>query len=531
MSKNEPPANPTLNEFREYIEDVTSQMSIWRHGSEGFWTAIRIAELKSSIDVHGSSDRFAFARGRRTWQDAQGVMVRWGHERKALEPFVDRFSSNRRLWESGVSALKRAAQRPQVDTAIGGVYIGHHGYETAGRAIRFPATRDLGIEAWEHSVDPYFKGQLPDTSAVRSEMEALQSWAQDGTGGTALSDELYMAARRVGRHLRQQAPRELPASVQLPGFSLGDGHKMWDVIHGHAWVALLLLRARQDMAATLLCPLRDVLIAELAAETDSASAEAFIDFLTFDEARHPDPALAPLIQSDGRIAFTPTLIINSRFERNLLKLLALRHDLYGPVGDLRGKEGAKQVGNLMRSIAGVDVAERVSVKRAHGQAGDFDVVAVDPKSRRGLICEVKWPAPPDSILEISKAEDEIIKGQEQLSGLKREIAAGTAVVEVPVGWRPLEEIDWTYGVVCKGQTPCTDRLLNHEIHATSWEVLWHRPSRTLDDIRTAITSRPPRLSEGSGFTSNWSRQKIGGYWVETEGIAHVDLAATATLSP
>jgi hypothetical protein len=525
MSTQTAPPDPTLDQFREYMDGVTRQMPIWRHGSEGFWTSIRIAELKGSVDAQGATDRFAFARGRRMWQDAQGVMVRWGHEIGTLEPFFDGLSSKRKIWERGTSALKHAAQRPQVDTAIGGFYIGHHGYETSGHIIRFPATRELGIEAWEHSVDPYFKASLPDTSAVQSEIQALQSWAQESGSRDDLTNDLYLAARRVGRHLRQQAPRELPGSIELPGFTLGDAHKMWDVIHGHAWIALLLLRARQDVTASLLCPLKDALIDDLAAESDTSKAEAFVDFLTFDADRHPDPALAPLIQTAERIVFTPTLIINSRFERNLLKLLALRHDLYGPVGDWRGKEGAKQVGNLMRSIQGVDVAHRVAVERAQGRAGDFDVVAVDNAIGRGLICEVKWPGPPDSIVEISKAEDEIIKGQNQLVRLKREIAEGEAVAKLPKGWRPFEDTDWTYAVICKGQAPCTDRLLKHEIYASSWEVLWNRPSRTLDEVRTAIAEGPPRLSEEIGFTRNWSRQKIGVYTVEIEGIGHVDLDA------
>lgn len=525
MSTQTPPPDPTLDQFREYMDEVTRQMPIWRYGSEGFWTAIRIAELKGSVDALGATDLFTFARGRRTWQDAQGVMVRWGHEVGTLEPFFEELSSKRKIWESGTSALKRAAQRPQVETAIGGFYIGHHGYETSGHVIRFPATCDLAIEAWEHSVDPYFKGSLPDTSAVQPEIEALQSWAQESGSRDDLTQNLYLAARRVGRHLRQQAPRELLGSIELDGFTLGDAHKMWDVIHGHAWIALLLLRGRQEVSASLLCPLKDALIDDLTAETDAARAEAFVDFLTFDPDRHPDPALAPLIQTAGRFVFTPTLIINSRFERNLLKLLALRHDLYGPVGDWRGKEGAKQVGNLMRAIQGVEVAERVAVERAQGPAGDFDVVAVDNATGRGLICEVKWPAPPDSIVEISKAEDEIIKGQDQLVRLKREIAADVALVRLPKDWRPFEDTDWTFAVICKGQTPCTERLLTHEIHASSWEVLWHRPSRTLDEVLNAISGGPPRLSEGTGFTRNWSRQKIGAYTVETEGIGHVDLEA------
>lgn len=472
-----------------------------------------------------ASSLFNFARSRRTWQDALGVFIRWGVEVGALSPFFETMSASRHVWRHCVTALKEAATRPQIETALGAVPIAHNSYETDGYAIRFPATRRLGVEAWEHSVDSYFKAALPDVSGIQGEIRELQKWiggARDGRSST-MTDRLYQDARRIAKRLRQQTARQLPSDVELPGFSLGEAHEMWDVIHGHSWVALLLLRGTNDVSASLLSPHRDDLLRDLSRVAGDSSAQAFVDFLTFDPSRHPDPALAPLVAVDDRVCFSPTLIIDSRFERNLLKLLAMQPHLYGKVGEGRGRDGARQVGSLLCSGSSTMVAEEVKVLRDGQAKGDIDVAAVDLRSGLGLMCEVKWPAPPDSILEISKAEDEIIKGQQQLARIKKGLESRDFVPRFPSGWPKFEDVEWMYAVVCGGHTPSTDRLLLHHIKPTSWDVLWHSPSDSLEQVRNAIRSDPPELEEGVGYTRGWTHQRIGPYTVEIEGIHRVEL--------
>ncbi|HYO61589.1 MAG TPA: hypothetical protein VEU29_06795, partial [Actinomycetota bacterium] len=189
---------------------------------------------------------------------------------------------------------------------------------------------------------------------------------------------------------------------------------------------------------------------------------------------------------------------------------------YGRVAELRGREGTQRVANFFKVFPNVEVASLVPVVHKGQEVGDLDVVAVDLATRRGAVIEVKWPAPPDSVAEVAKTEREIRKGQKQLESLRRLIFGGEGEVDLPRNWPEMQEIEWTWLVVCKGHLAAEKSQVENDIAALSWEVLWSLPSTNLGQTLASIQGRGFLPTEGRDFRRSWQGYKVGGYRVKVE---------------
>jgi hypothetical protein len=96
-----------------------------------------------------------------------------------------------------------------------------------------------------------------------------------------------------------------------------------------------------------------------------------------------------LIPHGGIITVLPIVTFPRAIDAIVLRTAASDPARYGPIGKRQG-ERAKVWGRWLASIPGVKVTEGAKVRSSGGRtAGDLDVVAIDPVSRKGLVLEIK----------------------------------------------------------------------------------------------------------------------------------------------
>jgi hypothetical protein len=517
--------SPSFEEFGKYVHATPGRLPVWSYSGDVLDLLLRVSELQHSARVKAEQNPAFLPRYERGTQDAQGVLIRWALDQGGSPPREEgpQAGLSRRDMKMAAEAVDLALRWPQLDTALVAVSAGQQGFESSRWTVRFPRTTDLRYEALDRKISRPL-GLVPDLSMVQEEMTLLGDWAsQQAVGERAvMTNEVFAATLRLAQRLRAQSAREFDPSLHVAGFTLSDAHRLWDVLFGYAYVAKLLTTVSLDAGSAVLSPTYAALAHDLQVRTgiDEEPVQSFLDFLTYVHGHHPDPAIAPIIARRDRLLIPLTLVATSNFERNLLRALALRGDLYGPVAKERGRAGADKVAALLRTIPDVLVTTGIEVRGPGGRtAGDLDVVAVDPKKGIGLILEVKWPAPPDHMIEILRVEAELQRGQQQLAQLKRGLANGTLWVRGwPASWPSFQDMRLEWMALGKDYLPGTRAILGHEIRPISWDLLWARQADTLAGLIQKLTSERDLPAEGRDFERVWHKMKVGRYEVEIEGF-------------
>lgn len=202
-----------------------------------------------------------------------------------------------------------------------------------------------------------------------------------------------------------------------------------------------------------------------------------------------------------------------------MRVAALDPTTYGHIGDIAGKRGPEELADVLGSLDGVDVLTGVKVKRARQDAGDLDVVALDPATGRGLIIEVKAPIAPDSMDEIGNIETTLTGAQTILSRLRADLISGKSTCRWPPNWPQFTSVDWTFGILSLHHMPCTPELLNATFPIRTLRAIKSSGPTTLDDVIKVFVEPPPASRESRRFVVNWNQVSVGPYEVSVEGLA------------
>ncbi|MEU7597655.1 hypothetical protein AB0B79_32175 [Streptomyces sp. NPDC039022] len=153
-----------------------------------------------------------------------------------------------------------------------------------------------------------------------------------------------------------------------------------------------------------------------------------------------------LIPNSGLITVLPLVMFPRAIDAIVLRTAASDPARYGPIGKRQG-ERARVWGRWLGGVPGVKVLEGVKVRSSAGRAaGDLDVVALDPASRKGLILEIKWPIDALTLAETSNTDRTIMLASAQLGKVRRSLVTGVVRAKLPPNWPAFEEIDWAWGV-------------------------------------------------------------------------------------
>ncbi|MFG3545479.1 hypothetical protein [Streptomyces clavifer] len=193
-----------------------------------------------------------------------------------------------------------------------------------------------------------------------------------------------------------------------------------------------------------------------------------------------------LLPNSGLITVLPLVMFPRAIDAIVLRTAASDPARYGPIGKRQG-ERAKVWGKWLGAIPGVKVSEGAKVRTPTGQvAGDLDVVALDPVTRKGLILEIKWPIDALTLAETSKTDQIIMLASTQLGKVRRLLVAKEVRAKLPPDWPAFDEIDWTWGVGMPQQLT-SQPLPESEMFATSFRYVSHlAPINSLPELISVL---------------------------------------------
>ena len=285
------------------------------------------------------------------------------------------------------------------------------------------------------------------------------------------------------------SPEEIvpvPDETALDGFTMGEFRSFWKVLMALSFCnqVLFLQVARkgvpqENCAATQFVP-RD-LFAALQLDLTGLGAETvsrITSLLTLGRGiSKPHVFLQPLICSNDKwLCWCPRLVFRSRYERNLLKLLARIPDLAGLAATVVGSRSRPLASSLGKFLA--KYGYQYSIMKKLGPAakhGDIDLLAYSKKyPDQVLLVECKAVLPVDSVNEIADATAKMQKGQQQLRKAIRYLSE----MPTPLKRELCKSVDWSkvrnvYGLVVTPDADPNSDYDQAEFPATSLVAMMH----------------------------------------------------------
>jgi len=144
------------------------------------------------------------------------------------------------------------------------------------------------------------------------------------------------------------------------------------------------------------------------------------DIVLNTDAKRPDVLIQPLFPlPPDKLLIAPSLINTANWELCLMRNWIQRHpDIYSRFVAQKKGALANEVGRLFGSNRFIVSSCRKLKDERGGIVGDVDVAVFDSKDGGLALFEVKWVLEADSVRETKVAEDQIVKGIEQVKDNK-----------------------------------------------------------------------------------------------------------------
>ena len=218
----------------------------------------------------------------------------------------------------------------------------------------------------------------------------------------------------------------LDPTIDLGGFSFGEYRQFWQGISNwsNCLLALYDLAIRRGIEELRCAP------TQLLKENDFVSAMTVLSGLpepivssitgrlTYDFASSKaDIWLKPFLRSNGSILWSPRIIRRSRYQRNMLKLMARTPALKNMAASIIGRqEGSfvNLIGNLLSRKAGYQFKTMTRLS-TQSQEAEIDLIAYQTKTpSEVLVVEAKTLLPADEVNEVSEVTNKLTIGQGQI---------------------------------------------------------------------------------------------------------------------
>ncbi len=209
--------------------------------------------------------------------------------------------------------------------------------------------------------------------------------------------------------------------------------------------------------------------------------ETIIARLTYDwRTAKPDVYLQPLLCGPSLIAWSPLIVQTSRFQRNLLKLMARTPSLKSTADRIIGNREVQLLGNLKELLERKDWIVKLNKNIEGSETAEVDLLATKWEyPKQVLIVEAKAFLQVDELNEIKSATEEMQHAQTQVHRIIR-ILKGLSLIEKQrlfpgIEWDKVEE--W-FGVII---TPETEPGINFDHSAV--------PAAALRTLETQMRKR------------------------------------------
>lgn len=499
------PANPSLDQFAEFVESIPPRLGLWRTASRRelrpllAWLNVwSVQEMRETAQEMGPL--MAAHLRHAELHNAVGTGVAWLLTYLRDNPHS---SGSQDMERRGFA--RRASEIWSLRDLIKGARAGAYEYGADGYALHFDFAGDIELEALDTMLElaeelmrvEQTRSALQDSPGVtdQSLQQLLISHGIEISWENA-SDDIKSGFRERSRILSRELRRfDLPGDIQFKGFTLSEAIAVVDELYAASCYrhVCLMMGAQNPQVA---CPAatRDELVEELRiTNVASTSIVGVVDFLTFDVEKDSDPCLAPIIPVGNRLAPLSELITPGAPTRNLLAKLKADPSQFGTAGKEVGRVGTRTVAEALSRVPKATIATEVSVRDTQGQsAGDLDVVAADAEDKVIVVFEVKWQLEPDGATEIAKVELQALQGQRQLERIADGLANGTIHAKWPAGFPAPSDWEWKWFVVTSNIIPVV-RLQSETVVARSHRVLTMMALRNGSRLREVceLLEKPP----------------------------------------
>ena len=190
---------------------------------------------------------------------------------------------------------------------------------------------------------------------------------------------------------------------------------------------------------------------------EEETVEAIIDFLTYDpQLRNTDVMYQPIIAIEDLLIITPTLILSSSPERNMIAVIQKKDDFQYSV----------EVNNLENIMADEIISYLpegtiyCTSKHLSKELPDVDLAIYDSLSNAVLIAEMKWLIAADSTKEVLERRKDIDHGCSQVEdiigfAMKNSITFANRILPISISEKP----DLFWCVVAKHDIRSTNSLV------------------------------------------------------------------------
>lgn len=217
----------------------------------------------------------------------------------------------------------------------------------------------------------------------------------------------------------------LPAGTELMGFTIDDFWSFIGVVT--AWSHAAFMRytycVRQEIPQHECMPTqlvdKAVFVEQVSrlSNLDAAKTKAVLNRLTYQLGPKADILLTPFLCGDNKVAWSPTIVMKTRHERNLLKVMSRgpkdMSDYAATIIGRRDKPLARLIGAKFNKHGYQYKLEEPIA--AGGEETDVDVLLwLSAKPSELLIIEAKAILSPDEINEVNDAKKVMLKAQTQV---------------------------------------------------------------------------------------------------------------------
>lgn len=227
---------------------------------------------------------------------------------------------------------------------------------------------------------------------------------------------VYDAVYKIGEcHWKETS--FLPQEWEFEGFSLEDFRQCWLVLFTLSFIHFL---AKTKAELPGIVQEEGVIVQSFREFIDFLKSQtgiteerinAIVNIISYDPAlRNTDIMYQPLIRIDDKVIITPTLIITSRPERNLISIIQKKSDSkYSvEVNDLE-----ENMGKELLSALPDKTINCIGRKLGKGYP-DVDFAIFDETTNAVLLCEMKWLIEADSTKEVFARQNDIDHGCNQV---------------------------------------------------------------------------------------------------------------------
>lgn len=244
----------------------------------------------------------------------------------------------------------------------------------------------------------------------------------------------------------------LPSDWDLGDYSLGDLRLVWSHVLKIALIYNFALRHHmsRNRVVSYDCAIyqenKDNFLKHIAMHSGLRKdiIEKIVSELSYDvKIKHTDIMFQPFFKIADKIVFSPSIIMSSNAERNLIALLNRRQSkIYD---DLKNKKEDLMIADLTAPLHdnGYFFKERVNLKENRRPVTDIDLLLWDSGNRHLLILQLKWLNGADSTIEVLNNDEEFGDGIEQIKEAYRFLEQNPSFLKSTFGMVPLN----VYGVV------------------------------------------------------------------------------------